>query len=150
MKKLSMYFVLVLAGLIVFGATVASAQKKMKKEPVLWAAEDLQWQPIQGGPPGVMAVMLWGDNTKGAYGGLTKFPAGFKAPLHHHTNATKIVVIKGAYTYNGKKYGPGSYVYVPGGVLHESGGVEDSESIFFIEQSGKFDLIPAEPPAEKK
>jgi len=140
MKRLSSYIVLVLVGLIFLGATETSAQKKMKNEAVLMAAEDLKWEQLAGAPPGVMSVKLWGDNTKGAYGGLTKFPAGFKAPLHTHTYATKIVIIKGAYTYNGKKYGPGSYVNVPAGLQHESGGVEDSESIFFIEQSGKFDL----------
>jgi len=144
MKRLSSYIVLVLVGLIFLGAAEASSQKKMKKEAVLWATEDLKWEQLAGAPPGVMSVMLWGDNTKGAYGGFTKFPAGFKAPLHSHTDATKIVVIKGAYTYNGKKYGPGSYVYVPAGLQHESGGVEDSESIFFIEQSGKFDIKPVE------
>jgi quercetin dioxygenase-like cupin family protein len=42
-----------------------------------------------------------------------------------------------------------SYVYVPAGVKHESGGVEDSETIFFIEQSGKFDIVPVNPPNEK-
>jgi quercetin dioxygenase-like cupin family protein len=150
MKRLSSYIVLVLVGLIFLGAAEASSQKKMKKEAVLWATEDLKWEPLAGAPPGVMSVMLWGDNTKGAYGGFTKFPAGFKAPLHYHTDATKIVVIKGAYTFNGKKYGPGSYVYVPAGVQHESGGVEDSESIFFIEQSGKFDLNIIEKLAAKK
>lgn len=150
MKRLSLYIVLVLAGLIFFGAMDASAQKKMKKAPVLWAAEDLKWEPLAGGPPGVMSVMLWGDNTKGAYGALTKFPAGFKAPLHYHTYETKIVVIKGAYTYQGKKYGPGSYLSIPGGDKHVSGGVEDSESIFFLQQPGKFDLVPVEPPSEKK
>jgi len=149
MKRLSSYMVLVLMGLILIGATVASAQKKMEKE-TLWAAEDLKWESLSPATPGVMRVMLWGDSTKGAYAGLTKFPAGFKAPLHYHTYATKIVVIKGAYTYNGKKYGPGSYVYVPGGVKHVSGGVEDSESIFFIEQAGKFDLKPVDSPKEKK
>jgi quercetin dioxygenase-like cupin family protein len=150
MKRLSLCIVLLIVGLVSFGATMASAQGKMEKQAVLWAAEDLKWVPLDPGAPGVMSVMLWGDNTKGAYGGLTKFPAGFKAPLHTHTYATKIVVIKGAYTYNGKKYGPGSYVFVPGGVKHESGGVEDSESIFFIEQAGKFDLKPVESPQEKK
>jgi len=149
MKRVSLYFVLVLAGLVFLGAA-ASAQKNIKKEAILWAAEDLKWEPLAGAPPGVMSVMLWGDNTKGAYGGFTKFPAGFKAPLHYHTDATKIVVIKGAYTFNGKKYGPGSYVYVPAGVKHESGGVEDSESIFFIEQAGKFDLNPVGQSTAKK
>jgi len=150
MKRFSLCIALVLVGLIFFGATEASAQMKMAKGEVLWAPEDLKWVPLDPTAPGVMSVMLWGDNTKGAYAGLTKFPAGFKAPLHYHTNATKIVVIKGAYTYNGKKYGPGSYLYIPGGLKHESGGVEDSESIFFIEQSGTFDLKPVEPPKEKK
>src|SRR5438128_2823911 len=92
MKRFSLYLAMLLAGLVFLGATVASAQKSAKKEAVLWMPEDLKWQPLAGGPPGVMSVMLWGDNTKGAYGGLTKFPAGFKAPLHHHTYATKIVV----------------------------------------------------------
>ena len=148
MKRLSLYIVLVLMGLMFFGTTEASAQKKMKK--VLWAAEDLKWEAMQGGAPGVMTTMLWGDNTKGAYGGFTKFPAGFKAPLHYHSNNMKVVVIKGAYTYNGKKYGPGSYLSIPGGDKHESGGVEDSETVFLLEQPGKFDLNPVEPPSEKK
>ena len=150
MKRLSLYIVLVLVGLIFFGVTDTSAQKKMKKEAVLWAAEDLKWEPLAGAPPGVVSVMLWGDNTKGAYGGFTKFPAGFKAPLHFHTNDMKVVVIKGAYTYKGKAYGPGSYLSIQGGDQHVSGGVEDSETIFMIQQPGKFDLNPVEAPGEKK
>jgi hypothetical protein len=62
----------------------------------------------------------------------------------------KMVVVKGGYTYKGKKYGPGSYLFIPGGDMHESGGVADSETIFFIEQPGKFDLVPAEPSKEQK
>ena len=150
MKKHSGYIVLVLAGLIFAGTTQAFAQQKTKKEPVLWAAEDLKWEPLAGAPPGVMSAMLWGNNTKGAYGGFTKFPAGFNAPLHYHTHETKIVVIKGGYTYKGKKYGPGSYLSIPGGDKHVSGGVEDSETIFLIQQPGKFDLVPVEPPKDKK
>ena len=146
MKRLSLYLTFALFGLVFLMVTGASSQTKMKKEAVLMAAEDLKWEPLAGGPPGVMSVTLWSNKTTGAYGGLTKFPAGFKAPLHTHTYTTKIVVIKGAYTYNGKKYGPGSYVSVPAGQQHESGGVDDSESIFFIEQSGKFDIKLVEPP----
>jgi quercetin dioxygenase-like cupin family protein len=149
MKKLSLYVVLVLMGLVLIGATEASSQKKTKKEAVLWAAEDLKWEAMPGGPPGVMSVSLWGDQTKGPHGALTKFPAGYKAPLHYHTNDMKMMVIKGAYTYNGKKYGPGSYLFIPGGDKHESGGVDDSETIFLIEQQGPFDLKLVEPPKEK-
>src|SRR5437016_5511074 len=123
MKRLTFYIALVIAGLMFLGTTGASAQKKSKKEPVLMPAEDLKWTQLAGAPPGVMSVALKGDPTKGAYDGFTKFPAGFKAPLHYHTYATEIVVLKGAYTYKGKKYGPGSYLSIPGGDKHESGGV---------------------------
>jgi hypothetical protein len=149
MKKLSSIIVIVLVGLIFFGATEASAQK-VKKEAVIWAADDLKWGPLPGGPPGVMSVTLWGDDTKGAYAGFTKFPAGFMAPLHYHTYETKIVVIKGGYTYKGKKYGPGSYLSIPGGDRHVSGGVADSETIILIQQPGKFDMVPVEPTSENK
>ena len=147
MKTLSLYITLVLAGLVFIGTTEASPSKKMKK--VLWASEDIKWEAMEGGAPGVMSALLWGD-PNGHHGGLTKFPAGFKAPLHYHTNDTKIIVIKGAYTYEGKQYGPGSYLLIPGGDKHESGGVEGSETIFFLEQPGKFDLNMVEPPTEKK
>ena len=149
MKRHSWYIVLVLVGLIFIGATQASAQKKIKKEVVAWPAEDIKWNQLKGAPPGVMSTNLWGDQTKGAYGGLTKFPAGFKSPLHYHSNDIKLVVIKGAYVLNGKTYGPGSYLFIPGGEKHVSGGAEDSESIFFIEQPGKFDVKPVEPPKKK-
>lgn len=150
MKIHSSLTTLALAGLMFFGVAGASAQKQMKQEAVLWAAEDLQWGPLPVGPPGVMSVTLWSDQTNGAHGGFTKFPAGFKAPLHYHTYETKIVVIKGGYTYKGKKYGPGSYLVIPGGDRHVSGGVEDSETIFLIQQPGKFDLIPVEQASGKK
>jgi quercetin dioxygenase-like cupin family protein len=150
MKRFSQYVVLALAGFICLGFTEASAQKAAKNTEIGWTADDVKWEALAGAPPGVMGANLWGDQARGAYGGLTKFPAGFKSPLHSHTFATRIVVIKGAYTLNGKAYGPGSYVFVPAGMKHESGGVADSETIFFIEQSGKFDVVMAKPPMEKK
>ncbi len=150
MKLLSRYTALMLAGLICLGVTGASAQKQVQKEKYLLAAEDIQWKPLADAPPGVMSVVLWGDNMKGAYGGLTKFPAGFKMPLHYHTYETKIVVIKGAYTHNGKKYGPGSYLSIPGGDKHETAGAGDSESIFLIQQPDKFDIVVLGAEAQKK
>ena len=149
MKKIALYTLLALTGLNFLSGMRVSAQINTK-QAVLWAPEDIKWENLKGAPPGVMTANLWGNNTKGAYGGLTKFPEGFKAPKHYHTSAMKIVVIKGAYTYNGKEYGPGSYVYIPGGVKHESGGVESSESIFFTEQTGKFDIIPVGSMKKKK
>ena len=155
MKKVSTSLALVLIGLMTIGVTNTWAQKKMKKQPVLWTAEDIKWEPMKGAAPGVMAANLWGNMTKGAYGGLVKFPAGFKVPLHYHTNDIKIVVIKGAYIYTPeggkeKRFGPGSYVSYQGGDRHETRGAEDSETIFLIEQPGKFDINPIGEGMEKK
>ncbi len=41
-------------------------QKKMKKEAVIWPAEDIKWEQLKGGPPGVMIANLWGNYEKGA------------------------------------------------------------------------------------
>ena len=148
MKRIIVSLAIVLTGIMFIASTQLLAQKKQPATAVLQTAADLKWQVLSPSVPGVMSVKLWGDSVTGAYGGLTKFPAGFKAPLHHHTYTTNIVVIKGAYTYNGRTYGPGSFVSVPGGLEHESGGMADSESVFFIEQPGTFDLVPATPPKQ--
>jgi quercetin dioxygenase-like cupin family protein len=147
LKSFPFFIVLVLMGLMIAGTMDATAQKKMDK--VTWSADDIKWVPEPAAPPGVMTALLWGD-PNGAHGGFTKFPAGFKAPLHYHTYSTKIIVIKGGYTYNGKTYGPGSYLFIPGGDKHESGGVEGSETIFLLEQPGKFDVKIINPPGTKK
>ena len=148
-RRLLFCIVPVLAGLILVGSTASLAQDKMSKKSVLLEAKDLKWEPIPN-TNGVMTAVVWGDQNKGAHGAFTKFPAGFSEPLHYHTYATKIVVLKGAYTYNGKEYGPGSYLDIPGGDKHISGGTANSETIFFIEQPGKFDLIPVEQKMDKK
>jgi quercetin dioxygenase-like cupin family protein len=154
MKRLLLYIVLVLVGLIFIGVTEASAQKKMNKEPVMWAAENIKWEKMKGAPPGVMTAMLWGDQTKGAYGALTKFPPNHKNPLHTHSSDLKVIVLSGTFVGGPeggpeKTYGPGSYMLVPGGWKHTSGAGAGGCTLF-QEQSGKFDMMPVEPPKKKK
>jgi hypothetical protein len=144
MRTFTLKIVMIFSTLFLAIHDRVAAQNDMKKEAVMVAAEDLKWTAIPGGSSGAMSAPLWGDVTKGPYGGFTKFPAGFKAPMHNHTNDTKIVVVKGAYIFNGKKYGPGSFLLVPGGTNHTSAGPEDSETIFYLEQPGPFDLNPVE------
>ena len=148
MKRYSVYLIAALVGLLFMTATDASAQKKFKK--LIVAAEDLKWEQLADAPPGVMVAQVKGDQTKGAYIAFTKFPAGFTAPLHYHTHDAKITVIKGGYTYNGKTYGPGSFLMIPGMDKHTSGGVADSETIFLDEATGKFDLHIVDAPKEQK
>ena len=137
-------------------AVLAQAEKKMASKgaasaPVIVPAADLKWMDLDpNGAPGVKAADVWGDHTKGAFKGFTKFPAGFVAPLHTHTNAMRIAVISGTFihTPEGKpetRLGPGSYLLQPGGSYrHTTACDKASECLFFIESDGKFDLIPVE------
>ena len=117
--------------------------------PVFKPAGDVKWTDLDPtGAPGVKIADVWGNHTNGAYGAFLKFPAGFVAPLHTHTNAIKIVVLSGTYmqTPEGKpevRLGPGSYAFQPGGSYkHISACDKASECELFIQSSGKFDLKP--------
>lgn len=157
MKKVLTPIVLILVALFFVVVTSAQAQKKMKKEKVLMAAEDIKWEPLKGAPPGsgIMGALLWGNLEKGPFGILNKFPAGFKTPLHYHSSDLKAVIIKGAYIYvsesgEEKILGPGSYFFEPAKDKHETRGAEDSETIFYVEGTGKFDVVPVETKMEEK
>ena len=96
---------------------------------------------------GVTMAPAWGDATMGAHGTFSKFPAGYDAGMHTHTNDVWIVGVKGAYLYKDeageKRVGPGDFLLVPGGHKHWSGGDKKEGALFYEEGSGKFDLIPA-------
>ena len=142
----------VLAATMVAQASGKAAKSSAKSSsPIFKPAADLKWVDLDPkGAPGVKIADLWGDHTKGAFGAFFKFPAGFAAPLHTHTNAVKIVVVSGTFlqTPDGKaevRLGPGSYLYQPGdGYKHTTGCDKASECLFFAEATGKFDLIPVE------
>jgi len=97
--------------------------------------------------PGASMAALWGDSTKGAHATFTKFVPGYDAPMHTHTNDVWIAVVKGAYLYKDdageKRVGPGSFLRVPGGHKHWSGGDTKDGALFYEESNGKFDSIPA-------
>jgi quercetin dioxygenase-like cupin family protein len=96
---------------------------------------------------GVTTAAIWGDASNGAHATFSKFAPGYDAGMHTHTNDVWIVVIKGAYLYKDvagdKRVGPGSFIRVPGGWKHWSGGDPKEGALFYEESSGKFDLIPA-------
>jgi quercetin dioxygenase-like cupin family protein len=153
MKRLSLYIVLVLVGLIFIGVTEAAAQKKMKKEAVIWPAGDIKWEQLKGGPTGVMIANLWGNYEKGAYGALIKFPPNFKSPLHTHSFDLHAVIVSGTFLFTPeggteKQLGPGSYLFQPNTVKHVSA-AGNQGCTFLCEQPSKFDLKPVEPPKKK-
>jgi gentisate 1,2-dioxygenase len=98
--------------------------------------------------PGVSVAVAWGDMDKGAYGAFIKFVPGHSDGLHTHTNSSRLVVLKGAYVFKPEKgteqrIGPGQFLLVPGGNRHATGSDAKEGALFYMESSGKFDLIPA-------
>ncbi|HEX9287319.1 MAG TPA: DUF4437 domain-containing protein [Thermoanaerobaculia bacterium] len=131
-------------------AKAKTAPKASASQPVFMPANDLKWTDLDPkGAPGVKIADVWGNHTKGAYGAFIKFPAGFAAPLHTHTNAMKLVIVSGMFIQGpeGKpevRLGPGSYLAQPGGnYRHTTSCDSASECVFFAQSNGKFDLKPA-------
>jgi predicted ester cyclase/mannose-6-phosphate isomerase-like protein (cupin superfamily) len=115
-------------------------------EPLFLPAGNLRWEQIDDAPEGLLRVRLWGDSSTGPYGEFIRFPAGFEAPSHYHSNDLKLIVISGAYTYRPEggsetRYGPGSFLMIPGGTEHRSGGITDSETVFYMHSEALFDLV---------
>jgi hypothetical protein len=126
-------------------AADARSPRKGAKEFVVRPAADKKFAALPGGPPGPALAPLWGDPTKGGYGAIEKFPAGFSAPLHSHSADHKVVVVSGTWIHGeeGKpdvRLGPGSYLFQPANKKHTTACDAASECVFFIESSQKFDL----------
>lgn len=122
----------------------ASAASRLRVMP----AADLKWADLDPtGAPGVKAVDLWGDHTKGAFGAFFKLPAGFAVPLHTHTHDIKVVIVSGTYIQapeGGTEFriGPGSYFLQPGAdYRHTTSCDKASECVFYAESDGPFDLF---------
>ena len=153
------------AAFVLVFATAAAAQdaakanpapKPMSKTPIVKPAADMKWtdlDPVHG--PGVKVSDVSGDHTKGAFSAFMKFPAGFAAPLHTHTNAVKIVVVSGTFVQQPEggtefRLGPGSYLFQPGGEYkHTTACDKASDCVIFAEGIGKFDLKPVAAAAKK-
>ena len=139
--------------LFVFALNLKWIEAANTTAPTFIPSADLKWMDLDpAGAPGVKVVDLWGDHQKGPFGALFKLPAGFKAPLHTHTHAMKVVFVSGTYiqTPEGKaevRLGPGSYMMQPGGdYRHITTCDAASDCVFFVESDGPFDLKPVVAP----
>src|SRR5438094_2655693 len=96
---------------------------------------------LAGGNGRVSMAPIWGDADKGAHATFTKFAPGYDAGMHTHTNDVWIVVVKGAYLYKDDVIdkrlvvGPGSFLRVPSGMKHWSGGDPKEGALFYEESS---------------
>lgn len=144
MKRFTRVIPLVLVGLAVALTLTAGGGDKEAK---VWAASDIQWTENPA-VPGFSIAPLWGDPNKGAYGALKKVAGGTALGWHTHTNAQKVVAISGTieFTLDGgemKELTAGSYVYLPAKAKHHTVCKAGADCIFFEEQPGKTDVIPA-------
>ena|SRR5688572_13362311 len=134
-----------LAMVVLVGATVQDKKEQPapKKEAVFASSGDeAKFKEIA---PGASMAVIWGDPDKGAHRAFTKFVPGASFALHTHTSPMRIVVIKGAYLYKPekgeeKRVGAGSYLEIPGGDRHASGGDAKEGALFYQEAADKFDL----------
>lgn len=121
------------------------------EEPVLVESAKADFKEVV---PGVKKKVLWGNHDAGPYGAFTKFEPGATNPLHSHSSDLRIVVLQGAYIYKprtGKerRVGAGSFLSVPGGDIHVSGGDPKEGALFYEESTGGFDLKLVDPPGKK-
>jgi Domain of unknown function (DUF4437) len=120
----------------------------MYKLPTLVPAEKAKWEQLKDAPSGIMISKVWGDPYSGApFGAFVKFPPNLDVPLHTHGSDMKIIVLEGAYVYvpehgTEQRFGAGSFLSYGAGDRHSTKSDASSESLFFIEQTGKFDLNP--------
>lgn len=107
------------------------------------------------GPTGVKTEVgelkagpAYGHLATGKHGTFVRMPAHFVSPLHTHTGDYYGVVIEGVgvNTQPGKddvKLPVGSYWFQRGKEKHVTKCVSDTDCLFFIVQSEKFDYVPA-------
>lgn len=146
----------ILAVLVAFAAFAVSALAEEKKassakaapagKATFKAADELKWADPPNSPPGLKQAVLWGNPEKGPHGALNKFPAGFEAPLHHHTTDYRAVVISGTLIVTpeggaAKKLGPGSYGSFTGKIKHTTKCDAASECLVLVDAKGPWDVV---------
>jgi len=127
--------------------TKQDAAMKAKNSSVSTPVTELEYSPtgISDGVHGELcAAPAYGDLAHGPHGTFIKMPAGYVSPTHTHTEDYWAVVVLGVMV-NKKPNGSdiplpaGSYFFQKGGEPHITKCISPNESIFFINQAGKFD-----------
>ena len=141
MRKLFLVFAIAACLAVVW--FIAPSEGQGNKKVIFQSADSATYKELA---PGVSQAVLWGDPDKEAAGSFVKFVPGADVGMHTHANDTWCTVIKGAYLYKDeageKRVAAGSFIFIPGGHKHWSGGDPKEGALFYSESSGKFDLTP--------
>jgi quercetin dioxygenase-like cupin family protein len=144
-------------GVLVVGlagvAGADAAKPAAKPAGLMTSASELTWKDVPGFP--IKTAVTWGDPAAGAHGAFHKFPAGFEAPLHHHTSDHNVVVVSGTMTLTpeggaAKTLPPGSFFSFTGMKKHGTKCEPGADCVLYMEAAGKWDVIlPEAKPAAK-
>lgn len=112
---------------------------------IVLPAQELKWV-AQAEFPEVKMAVVEGDAKKGPHHAFHKFPAGFEAPLHHHSPDYFATVISGTMIINvdGKDYrmGAGSFLSLKPKMKHSTRCDKAAECILFMDTRGAWDVVP--------
>ena len=94
----------------------------------------------------LLAGPAYGDLQNGRHGTFVRMPAGFKSPVHTHTEDYYAVVVEGVganHAPDGEAapLPPGSYWFQRGEEAHVTECLSETDCLFFIVQPGKFDYV---------
>jgi len=138
-----------------FGLTVClllSPAAHAEGKAVFVPAASAPWGKVPDAP-GVQIAPLQGNPGKGASHFLLKFPAGFSAPLHHHTADHFVTVVAGTLVLvvGGKeqRFGPGSYFSFAGKKQHATRCEPGAECVLAMDVRGRWDVVPAAETAKR-
>jgi len=139
---------LVLSALIVIPALAGAALAEGTFDPnapVVVQRESLSYFALNDA---ISMADAYGALTGGTHGTFGKFPAHFDAGFHTHTGAYRGIVLKGVMTNpfenetDPPHMEPGSYWYVPAGMVHATACVSDEPCEFFFYADSAFDFLP--------
>ena len=146
-KAIVVAFALVIvAGLSTIASRAGAAEKGKKGgSAVLIPADDVKWIDAPQFP-GVKMAVVQGDANKGSHHAFVKLPAGFSAPLHHHTADHYATVLSGTvvFTVDGQDHRlpAGSYFSFTGKKIHVTKCEVGSDCVISNDVRGKWDVVP--------
>ncbi len=96
----------------------------------------------------------YGDLQNGRHGTFVRMPAGFKSPVHTHTEDYFAVVVEGVGSNHpvdaeAVPLPTGSYWFQRGEEAHVTECLSEKDCLFFIVQPGKFDYVIEKTDSEK-
>jgi mannose-6-phosphate isomerase-like protein (cupin superfamily) len=149
MQRISSLAILmvVVSGVGMFGQTPTTPNAtSSEKVSVITPAAAIKWVQAR---PGQDFSVLWGDPRSGAFGRFNRFTAGFEDRPHYHTRDLHAITVAGTVIVQigGQQpveMSPGSYTFVPGGMVHTHSCKAGAPCVILVQQDGPSDSIPVE------